>query len=104
MELEPRKYIRNPDPHTAIELTDDNLEEAAKWCGGTVFNQQGQDAGGSGRHLQIPTMLGIITASPGDILAKSQTTGRFYVYVGKRFYEDFAQVERRDAHTSWMPR
>lgn len=37
--IHPVKYMRRPFPVETIQVTELNMHEAAKWCGGTVINQ-----------------------------------------------------------------
>lgn len=73
------KYRKKPVVIEAMELTAENREEVAAWCGGHfepdgVYRMAGLVPDGS---IDIVTLEGTMTASPGDFIIRG-VQGEFY--------------------------
>jgi hypothetical protein len=99
--LKIEKYVRKPFAVDAVEVTESNLYEAAKWCGGRVHrNTQrwGEHAGQKFIRVNVPNALSErqTMAYIGDWILSSNTgKNGFKVYTPKAFEKSFGkQVER----------
>lgn len=89
------KFTRRPYDVNAVQVTPDNAEEVAKWCGGTVVL-------GDYKHSRFTIQLPIVKV-PGNGVNKGKQVdarigswiieykGNFRVYREKQIHEDFYQ-------------
>lgn len=74
-----KTYRKKPVEIQAMELTKENREEVAAWCGGhfepdVVYRMAGIIPDGS---LDIPTLEGVMAAKVGDFVIRG-VKGEFY--------------------------
>lgn len=77
--MSPRRFCKKPVVIEAMELTAENREEVAAWCGGRfepddVYRLAGLTPDGS---LDIVTLEGVMTANVGDWIIRG-VQGEFY--------------------------
>lgn len=78
MALTPQRYRKRPVEIEAVQLTNRvTPDEVARWCGGRVTFPGGQYTGGGPILIEIDTLEGVMTASPGDWIVKG-VAGEFY--------------------------
>lgn len=81
--------MRKPFYVDHVELTEEILEEAAKWCKGQIHEEGGR------RYIKVKVDNVInekqTKGFPGDFLLKS--TNGFKVYTAKSFYRNFEVVK-----------
>lgn len=79
------KFYRIPHAAEAIRVSDKNMEEVVKWCGGEII--PANTAGGllsyfgMGRHesvISVPTKDGFITVEAGEWLVREKRDGVFF--------------------------
>lgn len=95
-------YRLKPDNQEAVEVTNENMSDIAKWCGGALMEGMGIEEGEKGDYLYIPTMSGPISARPGEIVAKD-SNGRFNVFDKDRFEAKYEKYGLRQDGISFHP-
>jgi hypothetical protein len=105
MALKVEKYVRKPFAVDAVEVTEKNIYEVAKWCGGRVRrNPQrwGEHAGQKFIRVNVPNALSErqTMAYPGDWILSSNTgKNGFKVYTPKAFENSFQKQAERMVET-----
>lgn len=89
-----KRYSTTPEVVEAAQVTENNLEELARWCGGEVREKQSHDEGVV-KYVLVPSIEGALWTKPGWWLVKYVDTGRFTVKSEKEF-EAFHLVGLRD--------
>lgn len=93
MTLNTLQYRNKPVRFEVIELTLKNVDEVARWCGGTkqsVRNILGHQDCIEGSHsLQIPSIYGGIEAEIGTFIAKNLETGAFSVMTREHLESEY---------------
>lgn len=64
-------YRKKPVVIAAWQLTRENMDEVAAWCGGLSYG------GGDGAYIAIQTLEGVMTAGVGDFVVRG-VKGEFY--------------------------
>lgn len=102
------KFYRIPHAAEAIRVSDKNMEEVVKWCGGEIV--PANTAGGllsyfgMGRHervISVPTKDGFITVEVGEWLVRESRDGVFF----RLSHEDFIayyQPDRKAVYDGMM--
>lgn len=90
-----KHYRVKPDQLKAVQVTENNKLEIAKWCGGEVMEKQDSSEG----TLYIPSLQGPLTAAVGDYVAQNDK-GRFEVYHQKQFEAKYEQYGTRPSFRS----
>lgn len=89
-----------PERVEALLLTENNLDEAAKWCGG-VPNDSGKPSDPSDiyKSVKVPSLTGVFNVSVGEYLVRDLETGRFSGKTKAGFESRFHKVGvRHDGH------
>jgi hypothetical protein len=68
------KYRKKPFVIKAVQLSDNNIEEVAKWCDGIIVHDLLKKMV---RGIEIPTLEGDMLATIGDYIIKG-IKGEFY--------------------------
>lgn len=75
------EYVRTPNPVTGVQLTEDNIDAVAVWCGGAIFEGDREirkiEDGTSAKYLKVPHVHNHLYAYIGDYLFKDSQDGRF---------------------------
>jgi hypothetical protein len=105
--LEIVKYTRKPIVVDAVEVTEENLEEVAQWCNGSVRTSSGPAPDGDQRYVKVrvhnPLSDRQTTAFPGDHVLYANSG--FKVYTPNAFKKAFVRADEepeivhRDAGT-----
>jgi len=88
MSVQSNTYVRKPFDVEAVEVTDENIEEVAEWCNGTVIAE-----GNENQKLFIKVRVARALnerqtkAYPGDWVLYAGTG--FKVYTPKAFHKTF---------------
>lgn len=69
-----RDYIVRPDPVEAVLISNENIDFAARWCGGEIGNTDNA----SPVELMYPTLAGAKSVKLGEYLVKDRDTSRFF--------------------------
>lgn len=82
-------YRKKQDIVEAVQLSADNVNEVAEWCGGLQVEEVDYDEGKT-KHvgINIPTLEGNKRASEGDFVVKG-SRGDFYPVVAHVFTNTF---------------
>jgi hypothetical protein len=72
-----KRYSTTPIIVEAVQVTDQNMAEVAKWCGGEESNEQTSD--GVYNFIKIPTLNGMQQAFVDYYVVKNVSNGRFEV-------------------------
>lgn len=83
----PSKFRKKPVEIHAIEYPGTNDQEVADWCGGRLVG-----LGQGFWKIEIPTLEGVITASPGDWIIRG-VQGEFYPCKPDIFAATYEAVE-----------
>lgn len=79
--ITPKLYRKRPVTIEAMELTRDNIDAVAAWCGGAVFNIVRLTKKRHGREIaqvvEIETLEGTMAAEIGDMVIRG-VAGEFY--------------------------
>lgn len=93
------KFYRIPHAAEAIRVSDKNMDEVVKWCGGEII--PANTAGGllsyfgMGKHqsvISVPTKDGFITVEAGEWLVRESRDGVFF----RLSHEDFVSYYQND--------
>lgn len=94
MSIVTEKYTRKPFPIEAIKVTDENMEDVAKWCGGEIHTQNDK------RFIKVdvnrPLTEKQTKAFVGDWVLKARqkvSNSGFKVYTEKAFVHCFDRDE-----------
>lgn len=91
-----KKYAPNAETVEGIEITEDTLEEAARWCGGEVRSEaKASDHTDVYKYVAIPSLTGPFEARIGSFLIKFPSTGKFDVVHPASFKQDYHVVGMR---------
>lgn len=71
-----KRYSTTPEVVEAALVTENNLEELARWCGGGVSDEQTHDEGII-KHVLVPSIYTPSKARVGYYIVKYIDTGRF---------------------------
>ena len=72
------KFVKKPIPVEMVQITEENMKEVAKWCGGMVMHTIVDDRIAQGHDfIRIYTREGRVKAYEGDFIAKG-IEGEFY--------------------------
>lgn len=89
-----KKYIRKPMQVEALQVTDDNMEFAATWSGGTIKTTKGTEERPPQRYVKIEMKRAIserhTRAFPGDWLLKSEVAVK--VFTDPAFKASFDEI------------
>lgn len=99
-----KMYSKKPVKVEAVQLTQDNLHDVARWCGGRVIEEaKASDPTDVFRALEIPTLEGTMRAlvnrdwTPdgylGDYVIHG-VAGEFYACKPDIFAETYEEVQR----------
>lgn len=94
MSLNTQQYMKKPENLEVIELTKDNVEEVARWCGGTlssVRNIMNETNCPLPHMLQIPSVHGGIDAELGTFVVRNSETGRFSVMTQEHLEREYVR-------------
>ena len=93
MTLATAPYIHKPDPVTAVQVTRENYEEVAAWCGGfPVSISKASDPTDVYVGIDILAMGGMRRVNVSDYVIKNETTGRFSLMTEETFRRTFDKV------------
>lgn len=98
MTLNTQTHQRKPDRIEVVELTKDNVDEVARWCGGTrnsVRNILNADNCPQTHGLAIPSVHGGIDAEFGTFIARNHETGVFSVMTKEHLEKEYQRVGLR---------
>lgn len=89
--METKRASRKPFFVEFVELTEENLADASKWCKGVIQNAE------DGRRFIKVKVDNIINEKqtkgfPGDYLLKQTNGNGFKVYTAKAFFRNFVIV------------
>lgn len=84
-----KRYSTTPEVVEAAQVTKENMEDLAKWCGGEVRESHDEAVV---PFLMIPTIAGALPARVGEWLLKNTYTNRLVVlsqrqFEAKKFHE-----------------
>lgn len=99
-----KMYSTTPETVQAATITDQNLEDLARWCGGEV-REGSNPKEGQYKYIVVPHFSGALFGRIGSILVKNQANNRFYVMTTNQF-EDKQYHEiglRQDGFTPRYP-
>ena len=91
----PLKYRKKPVMVEAMRFYADELVmvEVARWCGGRIGSEaKASDHTDVAYWIDIPTLEGVMKASPGDYIIKG-VQGEFYPIKESIFRETYERVE-----------
>lgn len=96
MSLNTQQYAKKPERLEVIELTKDNVEEVARWCGGTLHSVKNvlRDCE-HGHSLAIPSIYGGIDAEIGTFIARNAETGVFSVMTKEHLENEYQRIGLR---------
>lgn len=87
------RYRRIPQIIEAKQLTPENVDEIARWCGGDIVTETNpRDSEDTYQAINVPTLNGNERLSMGMFIYRDPESGRF-VLTGAR---DFAQMYEPD--------
>jgi hypothetical protein len=96
--LKTEKFVRKPFPIDAVQVTEENMEAVAKWCGGEVLTEARGNR--TVKYIQVPVARAINErqkkAHVGDWVLSSETRNRnrsFKCYTPKAFDDCFERPE-----------
>lgn len=94
------KFYRIPHEAEAIRVTDKNMDEVAKWCGGEVIPANNAigilSYFGMGQHntvISVPTKDGLISVDPGEWLVRESRDGVFF-HLSHEEFISYYQTQR----------
>lgn len=99
-DMQPKKYVRKPFEVNAVQVTEENFEEVAVWCGGTIVTTRSpQDDKAAGeRYIKVEVSRPLnerqTKAYVGDWLLEAARG--FKVYTDGPFARNFALVPTGD--------
>lgn len=101
MSVTTAKYVRKPFAVDAVEVTEDNLEAVAQWCGGEVRTSDGRQTKngvtGQQQYIKVTVKRPLndrqTRAYPGDWVLSAGTG--FKVYTEKAFSGSFEEQTNR---------
>lgn len=88
-----KKYRAKPCDIEAVQVTDDNMEDVANWCGGAFEKPY---------WIRVPTVHGYVPCAVGDWVAKG--THDFYPIDAEAFAERWEEVEASGSRESGQSR
>ena len=95
--IETRKYVRKPFEVRALQVTEENFEEVAKWCGGSIVTTRSPE-GETKRYIKVnvsrPLNERQTQAYVGDWLLEADKGLK--VYADGPFVRNFALVPPSD--------
>ena len=74
--MDTKQYQRKQTTVEAVQLTSDNADEVAVWCGGQVVMEVNPETDRSNVGINVPTYLGPVRCSEGGFILKN-ARGRF---------------------------
>lgn len=90
--MKPQLFTRNPFDIEAVQVTAENIEEVATWCGGAIKMAKATEKRNEARFIQVDVTRPLNDrqrkAFPGDWVLRSG--GGFKVYTPKAFKECFS--------------
>lgn len=98
MTLNTLQYRKRPENIEAIELTKDNVEEVARWCGGTlnsVRNVLNETNCPNAHSLAIPSIYGGIEAEIGTVIVRNSETGVFSIMTKEHLEREYQRLGLR---------
>jgi hypothetical protein len=98
MTLNTQQYQKKPETIEVIELTQDNIREVARWCGGTqnsVRNILNETNCSEAHSLAIPSIYGGISAEIGTFIARNAETGVFSVMTKEHLDAEYQRIGLR---------
>jgi hypothetical protein len=94
MTLNKLQYRNKPIHLEVIEVTQSNVDEVARWCGGSVekiHNTLSNQMESTGL-LAVPSIYGSISAELGSFVARDRETGRFSVMKREHLDSEYERV------------
>lgn len=98
MTLNTLSYHKKPERVEVVELTQENVAEVARWCGGTknsVRNILDQGDCPLVHSLAIPSIYGGIDAEIGTFVARNLETGVFSVMTREHLEKEYERYGLR---------
>jgi hypothetical protein len=89
MTLQKQQYVRKPNRLEVVELTRENLGEAATWCGARINDIRDPSS------IGVPSLYGAIDAEVGSFITKELETGRFLIMTKEHLDAEYSRVGRR---------
>lgn len=85
-------YRKKPVEVQAVQLTQENAEEVAIWCGGQIVTEiDTQDDSKRYAGINLPTLEGVTRVSEGDYVVKG-SRGEFYRSKQEAFTDAFEPI------------
>ena len=76
----------------AVEVTEENIDKVADWCGGVVARHQGNGESKEFKLvLEVPSAMGVMFAEPGFYILKS-ILGHYIPYTNESFFSMYEKV------------
>lgn len=95
------KFYHIPHEAEAIRVSESNMKEVAKWCGGEVISANSAlgilsylGVGKFNNVVNVPTKDGFITVEPGEWLVREKQDGVFFRMNHNEFVQSY-QNERK---------
>lgn len=90
------RWVPRDGGFEAVKLTRENLEEAAKWCGGEIGTRTNPVAIDDAYDtvLRFPTLIGVVQAGIGDYLIRKDD-GKFDYWTESALLSQYKKVGRR---------
>ena len=93
--LKPTKYRKKPVVIEAMRFDTSSysaMTEVARWCGGLICSEAKSDWTDAAYWLDIPTLEGVMKASPGDYIIRG-VQGEFYPCKPNIFEDTYEVVD-----------
>ena len=93
--LKPTKYRKKPVVIEAMRFVTSSysaMTEVARWCGGLICSEAKSDWTDAAYWLDIPTLEGVMKASPGDYIIRG-VRGEFYPCKPNIFEDTYEVVD-----------
>lgn len=82
-----KMYTRKPEPVVAVKLTEDNIKEVARWCGGDILSQR-EDR--NVKYLIVPsTSVDVDECHIGDYVVYREEDGKFGTWLPDAFEANY---------------
>lgn len=94
MTVETKTYVKKPLYVQAVQITEDNFDAVATWCGGEVLRDDVPGVGSGPRYIKVqvhnPRNARQTKAYVGDWMLRTERG--FKIYSNKNFLENFDLV------------
>lgn len=105
-------YFRRPIKAEAMRVTEKNMEEVARWCGGEVISAASAmglfvlfvGSKGFNKCVWAPTKDRGVSAGPGQWLVREETDGVYFVMDHDQFTKYYQNEPRAMAEDFWESR